>query len=148
IAAVLSSRLVHLQELSNLCQAFEPDIPRPYLASWHLLPDLPDPALIRTLSGHTAWVNRCVISPAGDYIVSASDDRTLKVWDAQTGEERCTLRGHTSEVTGCVISPAGDSIVSASYDQTLKVWNAQTGEEQRTLRGHTDWVHGCAISPA
>ena len=53
IAAVLYSRLMHLQELSDLCQAFEQDIPRPYLTCWHLLPDLPDPALIRTLSGHT-----------------------------------------------------------------------------------------------
>ena len=52
LAAVLYGRLVHLQELLDLCQAFEQDIPRPFLASWHLLPDLPDPALIRTLSGH------------------------------------------------------------------------------------------------
>ena len=48
-------------------------------------------------------------------IVSASDDQTLKVWDARTGEERLTLRGHTGWVTGCAISPAGDFIVSASW---------------------------------
>ena len=64
LAAVLSSRLVHLQALSDLCQAFEPDIPRPYLASWHQLPDLPDPALIRTLRGHTSVVHGCAISRA------------------------------------------------------------------------------------
>ncbi len=80
--------------------------------------------------------------------MSASDDHTLKVWDARTGEERRTLRGHTDRVTGCAISPAGDFIVSASGDQTLKVWDARTGEERRTLRGHTDEVNGCAISPA
>src|SRR5260221_960940 len=85
LAAVLYSRLEHLQELSDLCQAFEQDIPRPYLASWHLLPDLPDLALIRTLSGHTSYVYRCAISPSGDSIVSASEDQTLKVWDAGTG---------------------------------------------------------------
>ncbi len=148
IAAVLSSRLVHLQELSDLCQAFEQKIPRPYLASWHLLPDLPDPTLIRTLSGHTDAVWGCAISPAGDFIVSASEDQTLKVWDARTGEERRTLRGHTDEVWGCAISPAGDYIVSASKDQTLKVWDARTGEKRHTLRGHTAGVYGCAISPA
>ncbi len=148
IAAVLSSRLEHLKELSDLCQAFEQDIPRPYLVSWHLLPDLPDPALIRTLSGHTDWMTGCAISPAGDFIVSASRDQTLKVWDAHTGEERRTLSGHTDWMTGCAISPAGDSIVSASWDQTLKVWDARTGKEQLTLRGHTSEVRGCAISPA
>jgi len=148
IAAVLYSRLVHLQELSDLCQAFEQYIPRPYIASWHHLPDLPDPALIRTLSGHSNLVIRCAISPAGDIIVSASADYTLKVWDAHTGEELRTLRGHTGTVYDCAISPAGDIIVSASEDETLKIWDARTGEELRTLRGHTNSVIGCAISPA
>jgi WD40 repeat protein len=147
LAAVLYSRLVHLQELSDLCQAFEQDIPHPYLASWHPLPDLPDPALIRTFVGHRGEVRGCAISPAGDYIVSASRDQTLKVWDAHTGEELRTLRGHTSEVHGCAISPLGDIIISASDDNTLKVWDAHTGEERLTLRGHTSEVHGCAISP-
>jgi len=148
LAAVLYNRLAYLKDLSDLCQAFEQEIPRPYLASWHPLPDLPDPALIRTFGGHRGEVRGCAISPAGDYIVSASDDNTLKVWDARTGEERLTLRGHTSFVSGCAISPAGDTIVSASSDETLKVWDARTGEELRTLRGHTSRVTGCAISPA
>jgi WD40 repeat protein len=148
LAAVLYSRLVHLKDLSDLCQVFEQDIPRPYLASWHLLPDLPDPALIRTLGGHWDEVRGCAISPDGDYIVSASRDRTLKVWDVHTGEERRTLRGHTDVVHGCAISAAGDFIVSASSDHTLKMWDARTGEELRTLRGHTGGVNGCAISPA
>jgi WD40 repeat protein len=148
IAPVLYSRLVHLQELADLCQAFELDIPRPYLTSWHLLPDLPDPALIRTLSGHTNEVRGCAISPAGDFIVSASCDNTLKVWDAHTGEERRTLSGHTGWVTGCVISPVENNIVSASLDQTLKVWDARTGEVRRTMSGHTRGVRGCTISQA
>ncbi|HEY6411969.1 MAG TPA: NB-ARC domain-containing protein, partial [Ktedonobacteraceae bacterium] len=66
LAAVLSSRLAYLKELSELRQTFEYEIPRPYLTCWHLLPDLPDPALIRTLSGHIHWVLGCAISPAGD----------------------------------------------------------------------------------
>jgi WD40 repeat protein len=148
LAAVLYSRLVHLQELSELCQAFEQDIPRPYLASWHQLPDLPDLALIRTLSGHTGGVRGCAISPAGDFIISASYDYTLRVWDARTGKEQRILRGHTGGVRGCAISSAGDFIVSASRDQTLKVWDANTGEGRYTLRGHTSLVFGCAISPA
>jgi WD40 repeat protein len=146
IAPVLYSRLVHLQELTDLCQAFEQEIPRPYLASWHQLPDLPDPALIRTLSGHTGVVNGCAISPSGDTIVSASYDGTLKVWDARIGEERLTLSGHTGAVMGFATSLLGDTIVSASGDRTLKVWDARTGEERLTLSGHTGAVMGCAIS--
>ena len=148
IAAVLYSWLLHLQELSDIRQTFEPDIPRPYLTCWHLLTYLPDSALIRTLSGHTDVVTGCAISPSGDFIVSASDDQTLKVWNAHTGEEQLILSGHTNAVTGCAISPSGDFIVSASDDRTLKVWGARTGEERRTLHGHTNAVTGCAISPS
>jgi NB-ARC domain/WD domain, G-beta repeat len=146
LAAVLYSRLVHLHELVDLCQAFEQDMPRPYLTSWHLLPDLPDPALMRTLRGHTGYVNGCAISPSGDTIVSASWDYTLKLWDANTGEERRTLRGHTDAVIGCAISPAGDTIVSTSGDQTLKLWDANTGACLSTL--HVNGKLGaCAFHP-
>jgi WD40 repeat protein len=147
VEAILHSRLVHLNELSDLCQVLEAELTRPYLTSWHSLPDLPHPALIRTLQGHTSWVNGCAVSPRGDYIVSASNDRTLKVWDARTGAVRFTLEGHTGPVRGCAVSPQGDFIVSASDDWTLKVWDARTGAVRFTLEGHTDWVRGCAVSP-
>jgi hypothetical protein len=112
LAAVLYSRLVHLQELSDLCQAFEQDIPHPYLASWHPLPDLPDPALIRTLSGHTGGVYGCAISPSGDSIVSASWDKTLKVWDARTGVCLSTLYVN-ARLFACAFHPDGEHIVAA-----------------------------------
>jgi WD40 repeat protein len=146
-ATLLHSRLTHINELADLCRAFERELSPPYLTSWHALPDLAHPALIRTLRGHTGRVRACAVSPAGDYIVSASDDATLKVWDAQTGAERLTLLGHTSIIWGCAVSPSGNYIVSASGDTTLKVWDAQTGAERLTLLGHTGAVYGCAISP-
>jgi WD40 repeat protein len=72
-------------------------------------------------------VTGCAISPTGDFIVSASVDHTLKVWDTRTGVERLTLIGHSSAVSGCAVSPTGNFIISASADQTLKVWDAHTG---------------------
>jgi WD40 repeat protein len=86
-------------------------------------------------------------APTAVWIVSASDDKTLKLWDAASGAERATLSGHTSGVTGCAVSPDGSWIVSASRDQTLKVWDAASGAERTTLSGHTHWVTGCAVSP-
>ena len=59
-------------------------------------------------------MNGCAVSPDGTWIVSASDDHTLKIWDAATGAERATLTGHTSGVKGCAVSPDGTWIVSAS----------------------------------
>ena len=43
------------------------------------------------LTGHTDFVRRCVFTPDGAWIVSASEDRTLKVWDAASGEEKLTF---------------------------------------------------------
>jgi len=91
-------------------------------------------------------VNGCAISPRADYIVSASDDQTLKLWDARTGEESLTLSGHTKDVYGCAISPAGDFIVSASDDGTLKVWDARTGVCISTLYVEGP-LNACAFHP-
>ena len=78
------------------------------------------------------------MSPDGRFIVSASSDRTLKVWDAATGVERLSLSGHTEAVTGCAVSLDGRFIVSASYDKTFKVWDAAMGRERLYLSGHTE----------
>src|SRR5256714_2745158 len=83
-------RLLHrglspLPELSALCTLLEQELPRPFLTSWYPLPDLRQSVLLRSLQGHTDGVFGCAVSPDGRFIVSASDDQTLKVWDAQTG---------------------------------------------------------------
>jgi WD40 repeat protein len=103
-------------------------------------------SLIRTLSGHALYVNACAISPDDSFIVSASRDKTLKVWDVATGRERATLTGHTSGIRACAISPTSSFIVSASWDKTLKVWDAATGNEQVNLAGHNSWISDFAIS--
>ncbi len=93
-------------------------------------------AYIRTLTGHTGSVNACKFSPDGKKIVSASNDKTLKIWDVETGKEITTLRGHTSSVEDCAFSPDGKKIISRSYGNTLKIWDAETGG-LITLAWHT-----------
>ena len=55
--------------------------------------------------------------------MSGSGDNTLKVWDAQTGQETLTLKGHSKSVTSVSFSPDGKRIVSGSWDKTVKVWD-------------------------
>ena len=66
-------------------------------------------------------------------------DKTLKVWDGESGTERFTLSGHVDWVTGCAVSANGTTIVSASGDGTLKVWDGRRGAERFTLSGHIGW---------
>jgi WD40 repeat protein len=62
-------------------------------------------------------------SPDGKRIVSGSFDLTLKVWDAETGQETLTLKGHSNDVWRVSFSPDGKRIVSGSTDKTVKIWD-------------------------
>ncbi len=55
-------------------------------------------------------------------LVSASYDKTVKVWDFNSGVLLETLEGHRSGVMDVTFSPDGTMIASASYDSTIKIW--------------------------
>jgi WD40 repeat protein/serine/threonine protein kinase len=99
------------------------------------------------VKGHTSWVWGVAFSPDGKRIVTASEDRTVRVWDARTGQEIHTLRGHTGIVWSVAYSPGGTRIVSSSDDRTARVWDAATGKEVLVLKGHTAPVFSAVFSP-
>jgi WD40 repeat protein len=104
------------------------------------------PELVRTLTGHSDKVAGVALSADGRLAVSASWDKTLKVWDVATGRELRTLTGHSDKVAGVALSADGRLAVSASWDKTLKVWDVATGRELRTFQGHGAAVWGVAIT--
>jgi len=74
---------------------------------------------------HSEDVLSVAYSPDGSHIVSGSLDKTLRIWDAQTGALIVEpLSGHENSVWSVAYSPDGSRIVSGSYDNTLRLWNA------------------------
>src|SRR5262249_5070177 len=93
---------------------------------------------------HQGPVRALAFSPDGKRVLSGGD-RTVKGWDARTGDVLFTLR-HQGQVIDIVVSSDGRRIVSGSEDNTIKVWDARTGENLHTL-GHEQGVTCVAISP-
>ena len=98
------------------------------------------------LTGHTSAVHSAAFSADGTRIVTASYDKTARVWDAATGKETARLEGHTGRVTSAAFSADGTRIVTASYDKTARVWDAATGKDTARLEGHTGTVTSAAFS--
>ncbi|MBE0685805.1 MAG: hypothetical protein IH585_07375, partial [Anaerolineaceae bacterium] len=96
--------------------------------------------------GHSAPVTACAIAPGGRWVVSASEDTTLKIWDTARGELFRTLEGHTEKITACACHPNGLFIASGSEDGTIRTWNIETGQLLRTIQDQTGTVTACAFS--
>lgn len=103
-----------------------------------------DTAILR---GHTYVVETAAYSSDGKRIVSASFDKTIRIWDVATGKNIRTFEGHSEPVNSAMFSSDGKYIVSASQDKTVKIWDIATGKELQTLEGHTSYVNFASFSP-
>ena len=73
-------------------------------------------------------------------LVSASDDKTLKIWELSSGKCLKTLKGHSNYAFCCNFNPQSNLVVSGSFDESVRIWDVRTGKCLKTLPAHSDPV--------
>ncbi|VVA27074.1 Hypothetical predicted protein [Prunus dulcis] len=94
----------------------------------------------QTFEGHSQGVSDLAFSADSRFMVSASDDKTLRLWDVATGQVIKTLHGHTNYVFCANFNPQSNMIVSGSFDETVRIWDVKTGKCLKVLPAHSDPV--------
>jgi RNA polymerase sigma factor (sigma-70 family) len=100
------------------------------------------------LTGHTGRVLCVCVSADGKRLLTCSDaDKTLRLWDADTGKFLRVFEGHTDGVISAALSPDGKRVLSGGVDKTVRLWDTDTGKELRKMTGHTGLVWSVAFGP-
>ena len=98
------------------------------------------------LRGHQGAVRALAFSPDGKTLVSGSSDRTIRVWDTNTGQERATWKTHKEAVRALAFSPNGKLLASGDDGGTTFVWDVATGKAQRSTKANGSQVAALAFS--
>lgn len=105
------------------------------------------------LKGHMGAVYSCKLSGCLKYVVSASADKTVRLWNVETGKCVLTFFGHTKKVTDCDVHPKfimdckSCMIISCAGDKTIRLWCTFDDRCVKVLKGHQEAVYRCCFSP-
>lgn len=98
----------------------------------------PGVKLVRTLRGHSGTIGRIAWSPDGSMLASPSQDKTIRLWDANTGECLSILKGHKNWISSVAFDPRGPFLASGGLDNSIKLWQLFDGRLVRTIEGNRD----------
>lgn len=120
------------------------------LMIWQLTPDGEEIGYARRLlTGHSQPVAGVTLSNDAQFALSGSWDKTMRLWDLNTGTSVRTFQGHTKDVTCVAFSGDNRQIVSGSRDKTLKLWNTMAQCKYTIVEDqHTDWISSVVFSPS
>ncbi|PPQ73872.1 hypothetical protein CVT26_011735 [Gymnopilus dilepis] len=138
---VYHSALVWLPKASRISQRYQ-------WQEWQISCGLPQTwdACESVLTNHTDFVQSVCFSHDGKKVISGSDDKTIRIWNVETGEEESRFKGLSDEVWCVATSLDGLKVVSGSKDNSIQIWNVKTGTAEKRLMGHTNCVTAVSMS--
>jgi WD40 repeat protein/regulation of enolase protein 1 (concanavalin A-like superfamily) len=107
---------------------------------------------VRRFEGHTGAVEQVVFSPDCRRALSGSQDKSVRLWEVETGKQVRQFEGNTQNVHGVALSRDGRQALSAEFDFAnrdfpIRLWDVETGKEIRRFSGHTDKIWNVVFSP-
>ncbi|CEI70942.1 unnamed protein product [Fusarium venenatum] len=130
------SCLIFAPSKSIIRRTFEQAIPR-WISNLPKVEETWDACLL-TLEGHSKSVRSVVFSHDSKKVASGSNDKTIRIWDAETGQCERLLKGHSGDISSVVFSHDLKNVAITSYEESIWIWNAEMGKCKRVLKGHSD----------
>lgn len=130
----------------SVFQEHFPEMARRLIAHQATIAVKSKPTLAPAFEGHTGTINTIAFSKDGDKAATASDDRTIRIWEIPNGRLLATLES-SAEVYAVAFSPDGKHLLSGGRDRVLRLWDLESRKQVRVFKGHTDAVRALAFTP-
>ncbi|NET26804.1 DnaJ domain-containing protein [Okeania sp. SIO1I7] len=98
-------------------------------------------------TSHGDSIFAVAISSDGKNVVSGSADRTIRLWQLETGKLKRIFNGHQDKVWAVALSSDGKTMASGSADKTIRLWNINSYQPPRILQQHSGWVTSLVFHP-
>ena len=98
------------------------------------------------LEGHTDYVTCVIVTKDNKYIISGSDDRTIRIWNLLEQRQEGVLEGHFAEVLSVAVTSDNKYVISGSDDNTIRIWNLLERRQETILQGHVNFVNSVAVT--
>jgi WD40 repeat protein/tRNA A-37 threonylcarbamoyl transferase component Bud32 len=166
-AEMTAGHVIRAARSTVICLAYAPDgqsvltgCENGTICWWHA----PTGRLLQSWQGHLAKVCSLALAPSGRLAVTASGDKSVRVWSlppmptvvpetkppAEVEDKPGLVRsmaGHGEATTALEFTAEGDQLVSCGYDRCIRFWDIASGQEIRSLEGHSEGVNDLRLSP-